>query len=198
MGISGTPQIDVVKIACARYNEKHPDNILTEEQFVQTLVDYSILTIDLQLTATINTADKTVNIGGIDSAFGGLFKGLLCEMIPANSPLWDKFINFNGTNYTLSIAIRGVINTRDAAKTNLAVEITDAMGGDKVRAGIYYIGAEEAVFADLSGMLGEAGKIKLTNINLNKIMNGLISGLIDKLEAAINKMGETAADELAD
>ncbi|MEG2450622.1 MAG: hypothetical protein RSB09_02695, partial [Clostridia bacterium] len=87
--------------------------------------------------------------------------------------------------------------TRDAKKTNLAVEITDKEGGDKVRAGIYYIGEEEAVFADLSGMLGKAGKIKLTNINLNKIMSELIAGLIDKLEAAINGLGKPAADELA-
>ena len=165
---------------------------------VDSAYEYSLLTFNLSLGLQINTADKTLTLSGVSPAFGTLLEGLLGSLLPEDSPLWIMPIGLNGHTYSLKVNIQAQINTRDASKTNMLVEIVGDNGG--TRASIVYSGAQQAVYLDLSGILG-TGYVMIPDINMNALLGDLIDMLIDTIKGALggseaNAESQAMADEI--
>ena len=95
--------------------------------------------------------------------------------------------------------LQGSINTRDNAKTEIIAELRGEDGSTAL--GIYYIGSKKAVYIDASHLLtgvetpdGLGGttisgaKVKIPNIDLNAIVDGLFDTIGNKIIDAINNI----------
>ncbi|MEG2454498.1 MAG: hypothetical protein RSB20_06490, partial [Clostridia bacterium] len=135
-------------------------NVVTES--------YSFTTLNLDLELIVNATQHSYTIAGIDTAFGQLISGLLAgegnslSFVDASGNpigLGKTEVNFiEDTTFKLRVKLRAEIDLRDNNKTKILLEI---IGGENnaVRAGIYYIGSEEAAYIDLSGM--GSGRFKI-------------------------------------
>ncbi len=142
---------------------------------VESLDDYSILTLDVTLSLGVALNACSISASDIMGAFGSLITGL----IPGGSitediqKILDKEINIEDALHELNIHISGGIDMFDNAGTNLLVEITGEDVYNDVRASIGYVGADDALYVDLSGILG-TGKFVVDEIDLNGVLSDLI------------------------
>ena len=142
---------------------------------VESLDDYSILTLDVTLSLGVALNACSISASDIMGAFGSLITGL----IPGGSitediqQILDKEINIEDALHELNIHISGGIDMFDNAGTNLLIEITGEDVYNDVRASIGYVGADDALYVDLSGILG-TGKFVVDEIDLNGVLSDLI------------------------
>lgn len=142
---------------------------------VESLDDYSILTLDVTLSLGVALNACSISASDIMGAFGSLITGL----IPGGSitediqKILDKEINIEDALHELNIHISGGIDMFDNAGTNLLIEITGEDVYNDVRASIGYVGADDALYVDLSGILG-TGKFVVDEIDLNGVLSDLI------------------------
>lgn len=142
---------------------------------VESLDDYSILTLDVTLSLGVALNACSISASDIMGAFGSLITGL----IPGGSitediqQILDKEINIEDALHELNIHISGGIDMFDNAGTNLLIEITGEDVYKDVRASIGYVGADDALYVDLSGILG-TGKFVVDEIDLNGVLSDLI------------------------
>lgn len=146
---------------------------------VESLDDYSILTLDVTLSLGVALNACSISASDIMGAFGSLITGLIPEgsITEDIQKILDKKINIEATKpedpHELNIHISGGIDMFDNAGTNLLIEITGADVYNDVRASIGYVGADDALYVDLSGILG-TGKFVIDEIDLNGVLSDLI------------------------
>ena len=158
---------------------------------VESLDDYSILTLDVTLSLGVALNACSISASDIMGAFGSLITGL----IPGGSitediqKILDKEINIEDALHELNIHISGGIDMFDNAGTNLLIEITGADVYNDVRASIGYVGADDALYVDLSGILG-TGKFVIDEIDLNSLLSDLIQNkLIPLVKDGLDSVG---------
>lgn len=157
---------------------------------VDKLDEYSVLTLDMGLNLKVNLKQSSFTLGDLLDSFGTLFTGLLGDAaLPAE--LLDKPINVGSGEYALAVTIKGGINMRDAAETNFVVDIKGTDGTLRARAA--YIGADKAVYADLSGILG-TGKFKVENIDVNSMLAGLVDQLVQLVRDGIESLDDSVPE----
>ena len=142
---------------------------------VESLDDYSILTLDVTLSLGVALNACSISASDIMGAFGSLITGLIPEgsITEDIQQILDKEINIEDALHELNIHISGGIDMFDNAGTNLLIEITGADVYNDVRASIGYVGADDALYVDLSGILG-TGKFVVDEIDLNSLLSDLI------------------------
>ena len=139
--------------------------------------EYSVFDFDIAISAGIHLSEKKITVTQIDSALGNLLSKLLSSTIPTNSSIWNTLIDINGDHdYSVNIEVKGSICVMDNTKTNLSITIKDK-GSEDVRAAIYYVGAYNSIYVDLSGMIGSIGRYKITDVDLIGIIDDALSGL---------------------
>lgn len=158
---------------------------------VESLDDYSILTLDVTLSLGVALNACSISASDIMGAFGSLITGL----IPGGSitediqKILDKEINIEDALHELNIHISGGIDMFDNAGTNLLIEITGEDVYNDVRASIGYVGADDALYVDLSGILG-TGKFVVDEIDLNGVLSDLIQNqLIPLVKDGLDSVG---------
>ena len=154
---------------------------------IDELQDYSLLTVDLTVSLDMVLKEYSISPSQLIAAFGTLIK-LPEETVKQLGDFLNKQINIAGLDRTLQIHISGGIDMFDNSGTNLLIELTGADKYNDVRASIAYVGAEEALFVDLTGILG-TGKVYITDINVNDLLGGLIDQLIGTIRDAIKEAG---------
>lgn len=142
---------------------------------VESLDDYSILTLDVTLSLGVALNACSISASDIMGAFGSLITGLIPEgsITEDIQQILDKKINIEDALHELNIHISGGIDMFDNAGTNLLIEITGEDVYNDVRASIGYVGADDALYVDLSGILG-TGKFVVDEIDLNGVLSDLI------------------------
>ena len=187
----GTPIINVEEyLTEAKAPEGSPEIDGGRGLDLASLEEYSLLTLDLSIGLDVLLAKGDHTVDSIVGAFGTLISGLIPGYDGLPEGLKQKTISFDGMAQGLYLNVKGGINMRDPAQTNLLVEITGKNG--EVRASVAYVGADEALYVDLTGILG-AGKVKVSNLNLNAVLGDLINQLIEKIKNGIG--GLTAAQQ---
>ena len=199
---AGYPDLDVVALLKSRDKNNMP---IADGDTTETLYDkvahseekYSFLTLDGKITLSLDFAQKTVTVNDVIGSFGTLISNLLkqnvsAEILNALAPLFQKDIDFAKGTVELSIVLQGVINTKDPAKTRLAVEVRGRNEAKRITA--YYDGAKEGVYLDASGVLGTRGtKFKIDDINVNKLIGDLVDKLFATIKGAIKGNSTTNA-----
>lgn len=192
----GAPTLDVVGILKNRIYDKK-QNISFYDHIAQSTNKYSILTFEGDVTLSIDTSKQTVSISNVMDSFGTLFTNILKtnlgeDMYKALLPLFAMDLNFDKTENSIAVKIRAEINTKDASKTRIALELRGSEGA--TRLGVYYTGRDEAVYIDASGVLGNKNtKLKVEDINVNELLDGLMDKLFDTIIKAVN--GNTNTEE---
>ena len=187
----GTPKINVEEyLTEAKAPEGSPEIDGGRGLDLASLEEYSLLTLDLRIGLDVLLAKGDHTVDSIVGAFGTLISGLIPGYDGLPEGLKQKTISFDDMAQGLYLNVKGGINMRDPAQTNLLVEITGKNG--EVRASVAYVGADEALYVDLTGILG-AGKVKVSNLNLNAVLGDLINQLIEKIKNGIG--GLTAAEQ---
>lgn len=187
----GTPIINVEEyLTEAKAPEGSPEIDGGRGLDLASLEEYSLLTLDLSIGLDVLLAKGDHTVDSIVGAFGTLISGLIPGYDGLPEGLKQKTISFDDMAQGLYLNVKGGINMRDPAQTNLLVEITGKNG--EVRASVAYVGADEALYVDLTGILG-AGKVKVSNLNLNAVLGDLINQLIEKIKNGIG--GLTAAQQ---
>lgn len=156
---------------------------------VDRLEEYSVLTLDMGMNLKVNLKQSSFTVGDLLDSFGTLFTGLLGDTV-LPSELLDKPINVGGGEYALAVTVKGGINMRDAAETNFVVDINGTDGTLRARAA--YVGADKAVYADLSGILG-TGKFKVENIDVNSLLADLVDSLVQLVRDGIESLDASTA-----
>ncbi|MGN0796498.1 MAG: Ig-like domain-containing protein, partial [Christensenellales bacterium] len=150
--------------------------------------DFSFTTVSIDADVSVSTQNNTISIGGVMDSLGSLLTGILSKQI--QDLIADKNINFEGSIYKLSLSIRGQLNFKDNAKTNLVFEITGGVAESK-RLGLYYIGQDETLYLDLEGILGTGSRYKLDKFNLIETIDDAIMGMLGG-EATQTSVGSIA------
>ena len=133
--------------------------------------EYSVFDFDISISAGIHLSEKKITVTQIDSALGNLLSKLLSSTIPTDSSIWGTLININGDHdYSVNIEIKGSICIMDNTKTDLSIVVKDK-GSEDIRAAIYYVGAYNSIYVDLSGMIGSIGRYKITDVDLIGIID---------------------------
>lgn len=200
---AASPDIDVVGTLKSRdqYNQPIQDGDDTTENLYDKIANsenkYSFLTLDGKIKLSLDFAQKTVTVNDVIGSFGTLISNLIKknvseDMLKALAPLFEKDIDFAKGTVELSIVLQGVINTKDPAKTRLAVEVRGRNEAKRITA--YYDGAKEGVYLDASGVLGSRGtKFKIDDINVNKLIGDLVDKLFATIKGAIKGDSTTNA-----
>ena len=200
---AASPDVDVVGTLKSRdqYNQPIQDGDDTTENLYDKIANsenkYSFLTLDGKIKLSLDFAQKTVTVNDVIGSFGTLISNLIKknvseDMLNALAPLFEKDIDFAKGTVELSIVLQGVINTKDPAKTRLAVEVRGRNEAKRITA--YYDGAKEGVYLDASGVLGSRGtKFKIDDINVNKIIGDLVDKLFATIKGAIKGDSTTNA-----
>ena len=167
---------------------------------ISDAMEYSLLTFNLSMGLNINTHSKELTLEGVSPAFGTLLTGLLSSFLPEDSPLWTMPIGLGDITYGLKVNLQAQINTKDNSKTNILIELLDNNGGN--RGTIVYSGQQEALFIDLTGLMG-TGSFVISDINLNKVIADLFDMLVAEIEKALaenpdNPEAQAMADEISD
>ena len=163
------------------------------------LDEYSPLTIDLTVSLDLVLKAMKITPNELISSFGTLITGMLGGVnmtTESLNALLNKEINITeDVARTLQVHISGGIDMFNNDGTNLLVELTGADKYNDVRASIGYVGADESLYVDLSGLLG-TGKFYVDGINLNEMLGGLIDDLVAMVQKALVDNGIIApADE---
>ena len=152
--------------------------------------NYSFTTLSADLNVNLDIAEQKYSIENIDGAVGGAIakalEGITGTEIYKKS---DAIIIDEPLKISLHLKLRAEINLKDNKKTRAVIELNgkDKKGNDRTYLGLYYIGADNALYADMSGLGG--GKAMIPDINLNQILKDLIAAKIPEIPSIMEIIG---------
>lgn len=152
--------------------------------------NYSFTTLSADLNVNLDIAKQEYSIENIDGAVGGAIakalEGITGTEIYKKS---DAIIIDEPLKISLHLKLRAEINLKDNKKTRAVIELNgkDKKGNDRTYLGLYYIGADNALYADMSGLGG--GKAMIPEINLNQILKDLIAAKIPEIPSIMEIIG---------
>lgn len=152
--------------------------------------NYSFTTLSADLNINLDIAKQEYSIENIDGAVGGAIAKAL-EGI-TGTEIYKKFDAIQilePLQISLHLKLRAEINLKDNKKTRAVIELNgkDKKGNDRTYLGLYYIGADNALYADMSGLGG--GKAMIPDINLNQILKDLIAAKIPEIPSIMEIIG---------
>lgn len=152
--------------------------------------NYSFTTLSADLNINLDIAKQEYSIENIDGALGGAIakalEGITGTEIYKKS---DAIQIEEPLKISLHLKLRAEINLKDNKKTRAVIELNgkDKKGNDRTYLGLYYIGADNALYADMSGLGG--GKAMIPDINLNQILKDLIAAKIPEIPSIMEIIG---------
>lgn len=152
--------------------------------------NYSFTTLSADLNINLDIAKQEYSIENIDGAVGGAIakalEGITGTEIYKKS---DAIQILEPLQISLHLKLRAEINLKDNKKTRAVIELNgkDKKGNDRTYLGLYYIGANNALYADMSGLGG--GKAMIPDINLNQILKDLIAAKIPEIPSIMEIIG---------
>lgn len=152
--------------------------------------NYSFTTLSADLNINLDIAKQEYSIENIDGAVGGAIakalEGITGTEIYKKS---DAIQILEPLQISLHLKLRAEINLKDNKKTRAVIELKgkDKKGNDRTYLGLYYIGADNALYADMSGLGG--GKAMIPDINLNQILKDLIAAKIPEIPSIMEIIG---------
>lgn len=152
--------------------------------------NYSFTTLSADLKINLDIAKQEYSIENIDGAVGGAIakalEGITGTEIYKKS---DAITIEEPLQISLHLKLRAEINLKDNKKTRAVIELNgkDKKGNDRNYLGLYYIGADNALYADMSGLGG--GKAMIPDINLNQILKDLIAAKIPDIPSIMEIIG---------
>lgn len=152
--------------------------------------NYSFTTLSADLNVNLDIAKQEYSIENIDGAVGGAIakalEGITGTEIYKKS---DAIQILEPLQISLHLKLRAEINLKDNKKTRAVIELNgkDKKGNDRTYLGLYYIGADNALYADMSGLGG--GKAMIPDINLNQILKDLIAAKIPEIPSIMEIIG---------
>lgn len=152
--------------------------------------NYSFTTLSADLNINLDIAKQEYSIENIDGAVGGAIakalEGITGTEIYKKS---DAIQILEPLPISLHLKLRAEINLKDNKKTRAVIELNgkDKKGNDRTYLGLYYIGADNALYADMSGLGG--GKAMIPDINLNQILKDLIAAKIPEIPSIMEIIG---------
>lgn len=152
--------------------------------------NYSFTTLSADLNVNLDIAKQEYSIENIDGAVGGAIakalEGITGTEIYKKS---DAIQILEPLQISLHLKLRAEINLKDNKKTRAVIELNgkDKKGNDRTYLGLYYIGADNALYADMSGLGG--GKAMIPEINLNQILKDLIAAKIPEIPSIMEIIG---------
>lgn len=152
--------------------------------------NYSFTTLSADLNINLDIAKQEYSIENIDGAIGGAIakalEGITGTEIYKKS---DAIQILEPLQISLHLKLRAEINLKDNKKTRAVIELNgkDKKGNDRTYLGLYYIGADNALYADMSGLGG--GKAMIPDINLNQILKDLIAAKIPEIPSIMEIIG---------
>lgn len=152
--------------------------------------NYSFTTLSADLNVNLDIAKQEYSIENIDGAVGGAIakalEGITGTEIYKKS---DAITIETPLQISLHLKLRAEINLKDNKKTRAVIELNgkDKKGNDRTYLGLYYIGADNALYADMSGLGG--GKAMIPDINLNQILKDLIAAKIPEIPSIMEIIG---------
>lgn len=152
--------------------------------------NYSFTTLSADLDINLDIAKQEYSIENIDGAVGGAIakalEGITGTEIYKKS---DAIRIDEPLKISLHLKLRAEINLKDNKKTRAVIELNgkDKKGNDRTYLGLYYIGADNALYADMSGLGG--GKAMIPDINLNQILKDLIAAKIPEIPSIMEIIG---------
>lgn len=152
--------------------------------------NYSFTTLSADLDINLDIAKQEYSIENIDGAVGGAIakalEGITGTEIYKKS---DAITIETPLQISLHLKLRAEINLKDNKKTRAVIELNgkDKKGNDRTYLGLYYIGADNALYADMSGLGG--GKAMIPDINLNQILKDLIAAKIPEIPSIMEIIG---------
>ena len=152
--------------------------------------NYSFTTLSADLKINLDIAKQEYSIENIDGAVGGAIakalEGITGTEIYKKS---DAIQILEPLQISLHLKLRAEINLKDNKKTRAVIELNgkDKKGNDRTYLGLYYIGADNALYADMSGLGG--GKAMIPDINLNQILKDLIAAKIPEIPSIMEIIG---------
>lgn len=152
--------------------------------------NYSFTTLSADLNVNLDIAAQKYSIENIDGAVGGAIAKALEGITGTEIYKKSDAINIETPlQISLHLKLRAEINLKDNKKTRAVIELNgkDKKGNDRTYLGLYYIGADNALYADMSGLGG--GKAMIPNINLNQILKDLIAAKIPEIPSIMEIIG---------
>lgn len=152
--------------------------------------NYSFTTLSADLDINLDIAKQEYSIENIDGAVGGAIakalEGITGTEIYKKS---DAIQILEPLPISLHLKLRAEINLKDNKKTRAVIELNgkDKKGNDRTYLGLYYIGADNALYADMSGLGG--GKAMIPDVNLNQILKDLIAAKIPEIPRIMEIIG---------
>jgi len=152
--------------------------------------NYSFTTLSADLNINLDIAKQEYSIENIDGAVGGAIakalEGITGTEIYKKS---DAIQILEPLQISLHLKLRAEINLKDNKKTRAVIELNgkDKKGNDRTYLGLYYIGADNALYVDMSGLGG--GKAMIPDINLNQILKDLIAAKIPEIPSIMEIIG---------
>lgn len=152
--------------------------------------NYSFTTLSADLNINLDIAKQEYSIENIDGAVGGAIakalEGITGTEIYKKS---DAIQILEPLQISLHLKLRAEINLKDNKKTRAVIELNgkDKKGNDRTYLGLYYIGADNALYADMSGLGG--GKAMIPDVNLNQILKDLIAAKIPEIPSIMEIIG---------
>lgn len=152
--------------------------------------NYSFTTLSADLNINLDIAAQKYSIENIDGAVGGAIAKALEGITGTEIYKKSDAINIETPlQISLHLKLRAEINLKDNKKTRAVIELNgkDKKGNDRTYLGLYYIGADNALYADMSGLGG--GKAMIPDINLNQILKDLIAAKIPEIPSIMEIIG---------
>ena len=152
--------------------------------------NYSFTTLSADLNINLDIAEQKYSIENIDGAVGGAIAKALEGITGTEIYKKSDAINIETPlQISLHLKLRAEINLKDNSKTRAVIELNgkDKKGNDRTYLGLYYIGADNALYADMSGLGG--GKAMIPDINLNQILKDLIAAKIPEIPSIMEIIG---------
>lgn len=152
--------------------------------------NYSFTTLSADLNINLDIAKQEYSIenidGAVDGAIAKALEGITGTEIYKKS---DAIQILEPLQISLHLKLRAEINLKDNKKTRAVIELNgkDKKGNDRTYLGLYYIGADNALYADMSGLGG--GKAMIPDINLNQILKDLIAAKIPEIPSIMEIIG---------
>lgn len=152
--------------------------------------NYSFTTLSADLNVNLDIAAQKYSIENIDGAVGGAIAKALEGITGTEIYKKSDAINIETPlQISLHLKLRAEINLKDNKKTRAVIELNgkDKKGNDRTYLGLYYIGADNALYADMSGLGG--GKAMIPDVNLNQILKDLIAAKIPEIPSIMEIIG---------
>lgn len=152
--------------------------------------NYSFTTLSADLNVNLDIAKQEYSIENIDGAVGGAIAKALEGITGTEIYKKSDAINIETPlQISLHLKLRAEINLKDNKKTRAVIELNgkDKKGNDRTYLGLYYIGSDNALYADMSGLGG--GKAMIPDINLNQILKDLIAAKIPEIHSIMEIIG---------